>query len=342
MKKFLFITLWVSCLVTGCALLELTSSTQSDLSTSSATQTTPALSAVVASVNGVALTRADLNKRMALVQLATWLNTGGSMNDLEEDSIVTQWIDAEVMAQAAAKANVTASEDEAQQEIARLLNWAKLDETDLLRQLNVVGVAREDLVRYQQRALAIQKFTNQHILADVSSETEKLSKLSTWLTVARASAKIEKPNQQTGPKTTGVYAGAIAPDFRLTALDGKELSLHAQRGKAVVINFWATWCGPCRSEMPALQKTAEEYAEQGMLLWGVDVGEPPDVVQSFVNELGLTFPILLDRDSKVSRQYRVFGLPTTIFVKRDGVISDVAIGAMDKATLDKYVTRVMK
>jgi peroxiredoxin len=169
-----------------------------------------------------------------------------------------------------------------------------------------------------------------------------LSKLSTWLTVARASAKIEKPNQQTGPKTTGVYAGAIAPDFRLTTLDGKELSLHAQRGKAVVINFWATWCGPCRSEMPALQKTAEEYAEQGMLLWGVDVGEPSDLVQSFVNELGLTFPLLLDRDSKVSRQYRVFGLPTTVFVKRDGVISDVAIGAMDKATLDKYVTRVMK
>jgi peroxiredoxin len=342
MKKFLIITLWVSCLVTGCALLELTSSTQSDPSTSSATQTTPTLSNVVASVNGVALTRADLNKRMALVQLATWLNTGGSMNDLEEDSIVTQWIDAEVMAQAAAKANVTASEDEAQQEIARLLNWAKLDETDLLRQLNVVGVAREDLVRYQQRALTIQKFTAQHILADVSSESEKLSKLSTWLTVARASAKIEKPNQQTGPKTTGVYAGAIAPDFRLTTLDGKELSLHAQRGKAVVINFWATWCGPCRSEMPALQKTAEEYAEQGMLLWGVDVGEPSDLVQSFVNELGLTFPLLLDRDSKVSRQYRVFGLPTTVFVKRDGVISDVAIGAMDKATLDKYVTRVMK
>ena len=356
MKKSVFIWGVLGWALVGCALLELASAPPSQTqNASSATSaptgvgavvfSTPAASLppdVVAAVNGIRLTRADLNKRMALVQLATWLATGSALNDPEEEAIVDQWIDAELFAQKAAQAGVQASEDEAQKEIARLLNEAKLDETDLLRQLTVLGIGRDDFVRYEQRALIVQKYTNAHIMAG-ASEAEKLTRLSTWLVRERAAAKIEKASAGRAlPKAIGVYAGAIAPNFRLSTLDGKELSLENQRGKAVVLNFWATWCGPCRSEMPALQQTYENFKAQGMLLWGIDVGETPDQVEKFAKQIGITFPLLLDRDSKTSRTYRVFGLPTTVFVGRDGVITDVAIGAMDEQTLEKYVKRVLK
>jgi peroxiredoxin len=139
----------------------------------------------------------------------------------------------------------------------------------------------------------------------------------------------------------GVYAGAIAPNFQLKDQDGADKSLEAVRGKVVLVNFWATWCGPCRNEMPALQRAYEAHKDEGFVLWGVNVAETADLVKSYARELNLTFPLLLDGDSKVSRQYRVFGLPTSVFVGRDGVIKDVTIGELNQSTLDGYLKRIL-
>jgi len=324
---WLFVLLWAG-LLSGCALLEVAQSQPSS----------PA-SELMATVNGVRLTRADLNKRIALVQLSTWLVNGTAPADLDESLYVDKWIDSELMAQAAASASFVASESDGRQEVSRLLAEAKLDESDLLRQLNLLGLARDDFDQYERRAISVQRFVEQQILAG-ASEVEKPGRLATWLVHERSTAKIDKPTAaQT--KLVGVYAGAVAPNIKLSDTSGSERSLDTLRGSLVLVNFWATWCGPCRNEMPAIQQAYEAHKSEGLVVWGVNVAETRDQVDAYARELSLNFPLLLDADSKVSHQYRVFGLPTTVFVGRDGVIREVIVGEMSKESLGAILARAL-
>ena len=128
-----------------------------------------------------------------------------------------------------------------------------------------------------------------------------------------------------------------AADFELKTLDGETIRLADLRGHPVVINFWATWCGPCRLEMPLLQSYAHKYAPSLVVL-GVNYDEPAADVQAFVQELGLDFKILMDPGGKVTEDiYRVRGFPTTFFVDKDGVIRYQHIGQMDEGQLVKYL-----
>ena len=123
--------------------------------------------------------------------------------------------------------------------------------------------------------------------------------------------------------------GFLAPDFTLDTLDGNTVTLSELRGKVVVINFWATWCPPCRAETPALQKSYEQYKDSGVVILGVDLTNQDVIseVESFVQEFGLTYPILLDRDGSVSNSlYQIKGLPSTFFVNREGIIRTVLVG----------------
>ena len=123
--------------------------------------------------------------------------------------------------------------------------------------------------------------------------------------------------------------GFLAPDFTLDTLDGNKVTLSELRGQIVVINFWATWCLPCREETPALEKSYGQYKDSGVLILGVNTTNQDLVseVESFVQEFRLTYPILLDRDGSVSNTlYQIRGLPTTIFVNHEGVIRTVLVG----------------
>src|SRR3989304_2360998 len=122
--------------------------------------------------------------------------------------------------------------------------------------------------------------------------------------------------------------GFLAPDFTLESLDGTLVTLSELRGKIVVINLWATWCPPCRAEMPALEKSYELYKDSGVVILGVNLTNQDSLrdVPRFVEEFGLTFPILLDQDGSVSLLYQLKGLPTTYFVNRNGIIRTVVVG----------------
>jgi len=130
-----------------------------------------------------------------------------------------------------------------------------------------------------------------------------------------------------------------APDFTLTTLDGDEISLAELRGKPVVLNFWATWCNPCQREMPALQATAEEYADDVVVL-GIDQGESAAIVRPFIEEYGISYPIPLDTKFEVASLYNVRGLPTTFFIDRDGVIRHFWLGEMNRITLAEGIAKV--
>ncbi len=131
--------------------------------------------------------------------------------------------------------------------------------------------------------------------------------------------------------------GAPAPDFTLADLSGTQVSLSDFKGQVVLLNFWATWCPPCKLEMPTLQQHYVDFKDQGLVVVGVEAGEPKAEVQAFAAEQRLTFPILADEKSAVTDQYRVLALPTTFVIDRQGVIVRQHRGMMDEAQVDEYL-----
>lgn len=117
-----------------------------------------------------------------------------------------------------------------------------------------------------------------------------------------------------------------APDFRLPDLSGDTLSLSDFSGKIVLLNFWASWCPPCRYEMPTMEQLWKDFKEKGLVILAVDLGEPREKVLEFAKKLNLTFPILLDRTRDIGRKYRVFSIPTTFIISPEGKIIAKAIG----------------
>jgi thiol-disulfide isomerase/thioredoxin len=128
-----------------------------------------------------------------------------------------------------------------------------------------------------------------------------------------------------------------APDFTLTDLEGKPVSLSQYRGKVVLLDLWASWCGPCRAELPDLQEVYEMYKDEEFVLLAVNQGESRETVQKFLWANGYTFPIALDGEMKVGGMYRITGLPENYFIDRDGVIRVKRIGAMEKDVAEKTV-----
>jgi peroxiredoxin len=127
-------------------------------------------------------------------------------------------------------------------------------------------------------------------------------------------------------------AKAPGPDFTLRDLDGKAHKLSDYRGKVVVLNFWATWCPPCRAEMPSMERTYAALNKKPFTIIGVEVGEEWETVQTFVAQTGVSYPILLDTDSSVSHKWSVVGLPTSYIIDPQGRVVDVIVGGRDWST----------
>ncbi len=120
--------------------------------------------------------------------------------------------------------------------------------------------------------------------------------------------------------------GELAPDFELADADGNVVRLSDYRGQAVWLNFWATWCGPCRRELPDIELLANEFGEEGLVVLAINQEESASKAEDFWEELNLTLPILLDSAGEVSAQYRLVGLPNNFFIDSDGVMQSFQLG----------------
>lgn len=120
--------------------------------------------------------------------------------------------------------------------------------------------------------------------------------------------------------------GSLAPDFLLLELGGGDFRLSDLRGKAVIVNFWATWCTPCRKEMPQFVAAYDRYKDEGLEVVAVNVQESPSIIRPFAEDFGMEFTVVLDKRSAVSDTYRLIGLPTTYFIDREGVVRSMFMG----------------
>ncbi len=140
----------------------------------------------------------------------------------------------------------------------------------------------------------------------------------------------------------GMGYGTPAPDFTLETLDGKSLSLSSLRGKAVLVNFWATWCGPCKIETPWLVQLQKQYGSQGLQVVGVAMDDSgKDEISRFAQDMGMNYPVLLGKEAVGDAYGGVPALPESFFVGRDGKIVDKIIGLRDRSEIEDSVKKAL-
>lgn len=169
--------------------------------------------------------------------------------------------------------------------------------------------------------------------------------LVTLLTVAIVQAmdkRTEKPETETASQTASTKKalgiGVKAPDFELKTLTGETVKLSDLKGKKVMLNFWATWCGPCKAEMPEMEQFSKQIGDDIVIL-AVNI-DPQLDVKGFVDENKITFPILLDTDDKVNETYQIMAIPTTFFIDSKGIIRNKYPGTMKLNIMEEYTKKL--
>ncbi len=250
---------------------------------------------------------------------------------------------------------------EVEERIAALQNNWQVTDQEVITALAKTGLPRTDLTRRVNRLLQVET-----ALAELA--TQKGESLNDWLAQTRATAEIglyqalasdslnptvatptldsPAPLSKPAPPTdmaSAPYPQNVSPDFSLPKLNGAgTVTLSDLRGKPTLLNFWATWCPPCRRELPALQAAYTKYGDRVNFV-AVDVKEDANSVAAFATELGLTFPIVLDQDGQLSEaKYEIRGFPTTLFIDERGVVAVRQLGPVDAGLIDSYLSPLLE
>lgn len=298
-------------------------------------------SQVVATVNGEAITRdmveAEINiSRLNVLEPRSPLN-GEDLAKAQEEAL-NQLIARHLILQAATRQNFSLDEAFIQKRVELL--FGSYGDEILDEALGQAGATREDLFWWVSEITTMEEFTIQVIMAEANPEARQ-DVYNDWLNGQQAAADIRIISD--GPtESFRTVIGEPAPDFTLTTPDGRPVSLSDYAGKVVLVNFWATWCPSCVTEMPEYDQVYQQYGQPSangqfsgdFVVLAVNLQENPDWVKQFTDGLGLTYPILLDRDGSITtRQYQVPGLPASFIVDRQGVIFYRHIGPMSGETL---------
>ena len=150
-----------------------------------------------------------------------------------------------------------------------------------------------------------------------------------------------RPSSDVASQNTQIAIGQPAPQFQAPDLEGHNTSLADYEGDVIVLNFWATWCPPCRAEMPGIQSVYDMYQGEGLTVLAVNARENVPVVAAFQEQFGVTFPILVDEQGQVMNLYQAHSLPTTIIVDRDGVVQHIQNGSITAAQLEAIIVSLL-
>lgn len=143
--------------------------------------------------------------------------------------------------------------------------------------------------------------------------------------------------------TIGINKGNLAPEFELRTLDGEIIKLSDFRGKKLIVNMWATWCPPCRAEMPDMQKFYDKYKDEDVAILSVNMTTSEKSVgdiSKFLNEFEITFPVVLDEENSVAMTYQTFSLPTSYIIDSKSIIQQKVTGPMNYEMMDKMISEI--
>jgi peroxiredoxin len=138
-----------------------------------------------------------------------------------------------------------------------------------------------------------------------------------------------------------VQVGDAAPDFALSTLSGGDFQLSDHEGKAVLVNFWGSWCGPCKKEMPAIQEAYEHYKDKDFEVVTINIKESEFTVNKFFEHNNLSIPVVMDKNGEVYDQYGIYNLPASFFVSPDGKVKRMVQGEMNRQDIDKWIEDVL-
>jgi len=304
------------------------------------------------------------------VQLDRAMSTLAGQPATPTDIVLEQLINQRLCLQEAARLKLDADDTAVNQEASRLLARLGVSEARLIAELNTVGLSRDDWREAIHQLLIVQRYLETQVWANLPPERQEQATTAAMARL-RAQAGLQQATQDapeatptpaptstavplntpTLPPATaarpdvGLDVGKLAPDFILPVLTQNAApsatqSLAQRRGRPVVLNFWASWCPPCRTEIPLLQNYHERHQNAGPLILGINYQENRRQVESFVRQSALTFPVLLDESGQVGQLYRVTALPTTYFINADGTVAARHVGALTEALLDRYLAQM--
>ncbi len=161
---------------------------------------------------------------------------------------------------------------------------------------------------------------------------------------ASALAQLAGAGKSAGNVSTAApKVGSLAPDFELVDVrSGQPFRLSSLRGKPVWINFWATWCPPCKTELPVMKQKYDKYKKQGLTIVGVDMQEDPALVKAYADDNGFDWMFVADRDGAVTNRYFTSGIPTHLFVDESGIIQALYVGDLEEASMDELLSKIVR
>lgn len=306
------------------------------------------LPAVVATVNGQPISREQLTGLIRINQaLYPIMNGTDVVLDAQtlqnlRASLLDQMINNRLEQTAAQQAGVTIVDADLDAEFTNFKNTYRVDDARLESALNRYSLTTVDFKAWLRDSALVNRFwllKNQ----EAAKQGQAISRQS-WLNDQLVTADVQI-SMGGVPNNAPLKIGEAPPNFALKDLDGKTWTLAELKGKPVVINFWATWCAPCKFEMPHFESAYKKYKDQGLVVLAIDIktdhGE--QAVRKFVQDMGITFPTPLDTTGEVEQLYRVRAYPTTYFVGRDGKLKELKRGAfISEEQLRASVDKIMQ
>ena len=290
----------------------------------------------VARVNGEYIYEHDIDRELDLTRMTNELSNASNSNLPSRAQVLEDLISRKMQVQDAKKAGVDVSKAEVDNAMKGILDRTGLNEQQLEAALAKHNLKIDDMRLVTGDVLLVNKYIGQYVVQGATSDTDIQNKKNDWLTSLTQTSKVDR--LKSAGSGVAPRVGSEAPDFTLTDLSGKQIKLSSLRGRPVMINFWATWCPPCRAEIPTLvQAYGETHKGNNYEILGVATQSDAPTITAFSKELGMNFPVLPDNDNRVSDLYHILPIPTSFFIDKDGIVRDIQIGIVDRPTLDKWL-----
>ena len=294
-------------------------------------------SGAVARVNGEYIFQAEIEREMNLTRVSNDLRSSGTNTEIPSAaSVLEDLISRKMQRQDARKAGITVAPDEVDNALKEVfgrtgLTAEKLDET-----LSKYNLKLDDMRAILSDTMVINRYIEKVVVKGAKSEEDALNLQNSWQTNLALASKVDR--LQAAGSGPSPRINSEAPDFTLTNLDGKQVRLSDLKGQPVMLNFWATWCPPCRAEIPVLTGMYKDtHAEGAYEILGVATQSDQQTISAFAREFNIEFPVLPDAGSQITSLYHVLPIPTTFFIDKEGIIRFIKTGPVDRPLLEKYL-----